>query len=47
MTDFIYPGKHDKIKKMYNPATTAILIEAVTAFIIELLAFVQKLSLFL
>ncbi|NOU60746.1 diacylglycerol kinase family protein [Marinifilum caeruleilacunae] len=43
LCDFIHPGKHTHIKKIKNISAAAVLISAITAFIIGLIIFLPTL----
>jgi diacylglycerol kinase len=42
IADFIYPEKHEKIKKIKDLAASGVLISAITALIIGLIIFIPK-----
>ena len=42
IADFVSPEKHDKIKKVKDLAAAAVLISAVTALVVGLIIFIQK-----
>jgi undecaprenol kinase/diacylglycerol kinase (ATP) len=42
MSDFISPEKHEKIKRIKDLSAAAVLISAITAFVIGLIVFIPK-----
>jgi diacylglycerol kinase len=46
VADFVHPDRHEKIKAIKDLAAAAVLLSAITAFIVGLLVFLPKILLF-